>query len=432
MNRVGRAEAAQAGTQARADVDALVERVRERILLRPRDTSANEPLGQGVTPAVVVAALRAEGVVLADDDMAALAGRIRQEFDGYGRLTPLLARPDVTDVLVNGVHGTWIDTAHGLERVEGLGFRQDAQVRALAQRLADSVGRRLDDASPWVDAHLADGTRLHALIPPVSLDGTVLSLRIPARRGFDLPALQLAGAIDEHAAAWLRSVIDARLTFLITGGTGSGKTTVLGALLGAVAPSQRIVIVEDSTELNPVHPHVVRLQARPPNAEGAGAVLLRDLVRQALRMRPDRIVVGEVRGAEIVDLLTAFNTGHEGCGGTVHANEPGDVPARLSALALTAGVPQAAVHALMLAGLEAIVHVRRERQADGAVLRVIDGIHVVVRDELGMAQVVPAVSFTRDCGLGAATVGQPAAGLEVLIRLLRLRGCEPPLLDRVA
>ena len=212
-------------------------------------------------------------------------------------------------------------------------FADDAEVRRLAQRLAAVVGRRLDDSSPFVDARLADGTRVHAVLASVATPGTCLSLRVPAARTFSLADCVAGGSVSPAAAEVLRRVVEHRLAFLISGGTGSGKTTLLAALLGLVGPQQRIVIVEDSRELNPAHPHVVRLEGRPVNAEQRGAITLTDLVRQALRMRPDRLVVGEVRGAEIADLLTAMNTGHEGGCGTVHANSAADVPARLEALA---------------------------------------------------------------------------------------------------
>ncbi|CAM5674721.1 hypothetical protein SALBM311S_00132 [Streptomyces alboniger] len=206
-------------------------------------------------------------------------------------------------------------------------FTDAAAVRRLAQRLAAVAGRRLDDARPWVDARLPDGTRLHAVLPPVAVGCACLSLRVVRPRAFTLDELVAAGTVPPGGDRVLRALIDARLSFLISGGTGSGKTTLLSALLGLVGPDERIVLAEDSAELRPEHPHVVRLESRPANQEGAGLVTLQDLVRQALRMRPDRLVVGEVRGPEVVHLLAALNTGHEGGCGTVHANAAADVPA---------------------------------------------------------------------------------------------------------
>ena len=205
-------------------------------------------------------------------------------------------------LLVNGPDEVWIDRGDGLELAD-VRFDGSASVLRLAQRLATMAGRRLDEAAPFVDARLADGTRLHAVIPPIAASCSLISLRIPSHRGFRLDDVVAAGTIDEHGAEWLRAIVSARLAFLVSGGTGSGKTTLLSTLLEVVDPVHRILIVEDSAELRPLHPHVVRLEARPANLEGVGVVTLRDLVRQALRMRPDRVVVGEVRGAEVVDLL---------------------------------------------------------------------------------------------------------------------------------
>lgn len=198
------------------------------------------------------------------------------------------------------------------------------------------------------------------MIPPIAPRGTCISIRVPRRRGFSLDDLVRRGSIPAAGAEWLRRIVAARLAFLVSGGTGAGKTTVLSTLLSLVAPADRLLVVEDSSELEPRHPHVVRLESRPPNVEGVGAVTLRELVRQALRMRPDRLVVGEVRGAEVVDLLAALNTGHEGGCGTLHANSAVDVPARLEALALAAGLPREALHAQVAAGLDAVVHVGRD------------------------------------------------------------------------
>ncbi|BBJ42666.1 hypothetical protein SSPO_053840 [Streptomyces antimycoticus] len=207
-----------------------------------------------------------------------------------------------------------MDRGSGLERTT-VTFVDTAAVRRLAQRLAAVAGRRLDDARPWVDARLPDGTRLHAVLPPVAVGSTCLSLRVVRPRAFSLAELEAAGTVPPGGAHLLRAMLDARLSYLISGGTGSGKTTLLSTLLGLVGPQERIVLAEDSAELRPDHPHVVRLETRPANQEGRGQVTLRDLVRQALRMRPDRLVVGEVRGAEVTDLLGALNTGHEGgCG----------------------------------------------------------------------------------------------------------------------
>jgi pilus assembly protein CpaF len=252
----------------------------------------------------------------------------------------------------------WVDRGAGLQRAE-VCFDSPDDVRRLAQRLAAACGRRLDDGQPYADARLSDGTRLHAVLPPVATDGPYVSLRTFRQRPFTLDDLVAHGTVAPEIAPVLAAMVEARLAYLVTGGTGSGKTTLLGTMLGLVPPGERIVVVEDAAELRPEHPHVVALQTRTANVEGAGAVGLTDLVRQALRMRPDRLVIGECRGAEIVDLLGALNTGHEGGAGTLHANTPADVPARLEALGLLGGLPRAALHAQAVAALQVIVQVRR-------------------------------------------------------------------------
>jgi pilus assembly protein CpaF len=354
----------------------LLDRVRARLVAHQA-----EP-----TPARVAAALRAEGLVLGDDDVLELVGSLRQDLVGAGPLEPLLRDRAVTDVLVNGQRDVWIDRGDGLERT-GVEFGSESEIRRLAQRLAAQAGRRLDESSPFVDARLPDGVRVHCVLPPIATTGTIISLRVPRRIAFTLDDLVSAGSFDADGAEWLRAIVGARLAFLISGGTGSGKTTILSTLLGLVPFNERIVIVEDSSELDPPHPHAVLLQARTSNVEGAGVVTLRDLVRQSLRMRPDRVVVGEVRGAEVVDLLAAMNTGHEGGCATLHANSAGDVPARLEALGLMAGLDRRAVHALVAAGIDAVVHLERDRHG----VRRLGGIHVLRRNDEGIVVSVPVL-----------------------------------------
>jgi pilus assembly protein CpaF len=375
----------------------ILDRIRRRLA-----ADAAEP-----SPQSVADALRAEHQVAGSSTVLTLVDQLRSETRGAGVLDPLLALPGVTDVLVNGADDVHVDRGRGLERVSVRLDGEDA-VRRLAQRLAAQAGRRLDDASPWVDARLHDGTRLHAVLAPLARPGTLISLRVPARRSFSLADLHAAGSIDADALALLREVVAARAAFLVTGGTGSGKTTLLSALLCEVAPDERIVIVEDATELRPDHPHVVGLEARPANAEGAGQVTVRELVRQALRMRPDRLVVGEVRGAEVVDLLAALNTGHEGGCGTVHANSTADVPARFEALGVAAGLPRAAVHSQLAAGIDVVIHMARA--PDGR--RGVGQLAVVQRDRDGVVSCVPAVTFERGGGV-------PGPGRDRLRRVLR-------------
>jgi pilus assembly protein CpaF len=328
---------------------ALLDRVRARLALEP-----------GVpTQAGVAALVREEtGGLLGDDDVLRAVRDAVDELAGAGPLESLLRAPGVTDVLVNGPEQVWVDQGAGLE-LTTVRFPDDDAVRRLAVRLAAAAGRRLDDAAPWVDVGLPDGTRLHAVLPPVSGTGTCLSLRVLRRCAHSLGELASMGALPGASGDLLRSLVRRRLAFLVTGGTGSGKTTLLSALLGAVDPGERLLLCEDAAELTPAHPHVVRLLTRPPNVEGVGQVSLRDLVRQALRMRPDRLVVGEVRGAEVTDLLAALNTGHDGGCGTLHANRPAEVPARLEALGVAAGLDRAAVHSQTAAALAVVVHLRR-------------------------------------------------------------------------
>ena len=375
----------------------LVERIRSRLV-----RSGDPP-----TAAHVAALLRAEGTVVGDRVLLEVVGAVRSELAGAGPLEPLLADPEVTDVLVNGPAEVWVDRGGGLER-STVTFADAAAVTRLAQRLAAAGGRRLDAAKPAVDARLPDGVRLHAVLPPISPAGTVISLRIARSRAFTLEELQGRGSLTPDVAGVLREMVGRRLAFLVTGGTGSGKTTLLSSLLGEVPADERIVLVEDSGELRPRHPHVVRLEARPANVEGRGEVDLRELVRQALRMRPDRLVVGEVRGGEVVDLLAALNTGHDGGCGTVHANEPGALPARLEALALAAGLGREALHSQLVAAVQAVVHVVRDR--DGA--RRVAVVSVLVRDASGLARVVPALTADRTGSV------REAAGAEKLGVLL--------------
>ncbi|SUE31187.1 type iv secretion system atpase subunit [Nocardia farcinica] len=341
----------------------LLERVRQRLA-----GQSGEP-----DPAQLAAAIRAEaGGVLGDTDLLRALRLLQTELTGAGLLEPLLHDPRVADVLVTAPDAVWVDRGRGLEKTT-ITFPDEAAVRRLAQRLALSAGRRLDDAQPWVDGKLAGpgstlgesfGVRLHAVLAPIAHDGTCLSLRVlrPATQGLD--ALAASGAVPASAKALLEKIVRARLAFLVVGGTGAGKTTLLSGLLAIVDPAERIVCVEDAAELAPPHPHVVRLVARTANVEGVGEVTVRDLVRQALRMRPDRIVVGEVRGAEVVDLLTALNTGHDGGAGTVHANSPREVPARLEALAALGGMTRAALHSQLAAAVQVVLHV--QRGADGS------------------------------------------------------------------
>jgi pilus assembly protein CpaF len=322
---------------------ALVDRVRRDLV----------GLDQEPTVGDVVNALADLGLPVAGPTLLARAERIWAEIAGLGPLQPFAVDGDVTDILVVG-ETAWVDRGQGLQLTDVRLTEQAA--RALAVRLAAAGGRRLDDAMPIVDARLPDGIRLHAVLPPISSDGVLINLRIPHFAALTMADLVANGTVPPHIRPILMALIARRANLLISGATGSGKTTLLAALLGLVEPDERIVCIEEATELAPDHPHVVHLQARRPNVEGVGAVNLAELVVAALRMRPDRIVVGECRGGEVREMLTALNTGHSGGAATVHANSAADVLARLEALGALAEMSHAAVRHHAAAAINAIVH----------------------------------------------------------------------------
>jgi pilus assembly protein CpaF len=277
-------------------------------------------------------------------------------------LIALLTDPEVTDVLVNGPEAVWVDGVGGLRRM-AVHLGDAAAVRSLAVRLAAQGGRRLDDSAPMVDVHLPGGVRMHAVVPPVAPGGPLISFRVFRSQALTLADLIRHGAVSPVAAEVLGSLVTARVNLMVSGATGAGKTTLLAALVSLVSPAERIVVIEEAQELVTSHPHCVRLEARNANAEGSGLVGLTDLVRESLRMRPDRIVLGECRGPEVREVLTALNTGHSGSAATIHANSCHDVPARLVALGSLAGLDSRAVAVQAAAALGAVVHL--QRGADG-------------------------------------------------------------------
>ncbi len=376
---------------------------------RVRHRLVNE--GGPPTPARLAELLREEGAFLAPGEALDVLRRLQDEVLGAGPLAPLLRDPTVTDVLVTAPDEVWVDRGSGVERVP-LRFDDDAAVVGLVRRLLAPTGRRIDPAAPWVDARLPDGTRLHAVLAPVATRGTCVSLRTLRRQRMSLADLIRLGTLDESLASWLAAMMQARLALVVSGGTGTGKTTLLSCLLRLAGPAERIVLVEDAAELRPERSHVVALEARPANVDGAGEITLRDLVRQAMRMRPDRLVVGEVRGVEVVDMLAALNTGHDGGLTTVHANAAAGVPARLEALA---GLPREALHAQLAAGLDACVHLVR----DPAGVRRVHEVAAFVRQPGGLV----AAGTALDCGSGTTRRG-PAYG--VLAGLLAARGVPAP------
>lgn len=277
-----------------------------------------------------------------------------------GPLAPYLAAADVTDIVVNGAAGLWTDRGDGLQRDDGWSIREH-ELRALATRLIALGNRHIDEATPCVDVRLPGGIRVHAVLPPVSTTGTLLSIRVPRSGRLDLAALEKTGMLGgDDRVRMLRHAVAERTNILLTGAAGSGKTTLLAALLGAADHRDRIVAIEDVAELRIDHPHVVSLESRQANLEGAGRIGLEQLLREALRMRPDRLVLGECRGAEIRELLAALNTGHDGGAGTLHANSLGDVPSRLEALGALAGMTAEAIGRQAVSAIGLVLHLERE------------------------------------------------------------------------
>ena len=292
----------------------------------------------------------------ADPVEPALASRARSA--DFGPLAPLIADRRVTDVFVNGPGDAWVDRGAGLERLPGLAL-SEAQLRDLAVRLVAAGGRHIDEANPCVDTRLHDGVRVHAVLPPISPAGTLLSIRLPHSSPLSLVDLELAGFFETVPTAVVRALVVRRANVLITGAGGSGKTTLLSAMLGEADPTERIVAIEDVAELQVSHPHFIALEARQANLEGAGGLGLARLLREALRMRPDRLMLGECRGEEIRELLAALNTGHDGGAGTLHANSLEDVPARLEALGALAGLSPSATARQAVSAIGAVVHLER-------------------------------------------------------------------------
>ena len=274
----------------------------------------------------------------------------------------MINNPNITDILVNGHKEVWIDQGQGLEKTK-LTFLNEESVRSLAQKLALSTGRRLDQSQPYVDAQLTKTIRLHAILSPIANPGTVISLRIHRPQILSLDELVINKTITTSQKDFLNQIIEKQKSFVICGGTGSGKTTLLNSLLSEVNRNQRILIIEDSRELNPQHPHVLSLEGRPANIEGMGLITMKDLIKQSLRMRADRLIIGEVRGAEVIDWLGALNTGHTGSAGTIHANSIHEVIIRFESLGLMAGLSKEAIHSQLRTALDYVIHI--ERDSDG-------------------------------------------------------------------
>ncbi|WP_449490174.1 TadA family conjugal transfer-associated ATPase [Actinomyces sp. Marseille-QA0893] len=297
-------------------------------------------------------------------DVGSALEELDARLNGLGEiLAPLLRLPGITDILVNSTR-VWVDCGQGVEPIDD-GFSSEEEVRALAITMAAICGKRLDDAVPIVDGILPMGVRVHAVIPPLSGEGTIISLRIPARGGLTLEQMRKGASIDDTTQQILSRMLEVRCNVLISGATGSGKTTLLSALLSSISVNERLICIEEISELHPAHPHVVHLQARQANTQGRGEVSLSELVRAAMRMRPDRIILGECRGGEVRDIMSALNTGHRGSFATIHANTPAEVPARLSALGALAGMSAEATHVQARAAFDLVVHMERSMGSYG-------------------------------------------------------------------
>jgi pilus assembly protein CpaF len=281
---------------------------------------------------------------------------------GYGPIEPFLRDPAVTEIMVNGPGGVFIERDGKLEHTD-IFFMDDAALRRTIEKIVGRVGRRIDESQPYVDARLADGSRVNAVIPPVSIDGPALTIRKFSRDPYQSHDLVSMGTFSSNLAAFLEACVSGRINILVSGGTGAGKTTTLNVLSSFIPPTERIITIEDAAELRVDQPNIVRLEYRPPNIEGRGEVTIRDLVRNALRMRPDRIVVGEVRGGEALDMLQAMNTGHDGSISTIHANAPRDALARLETMVLMAGIelPVRAIREQIASGIHLVMHQARLR-----------------------------------------------------------------------
>ncbi|MDX6727552.1 MAG: pilus assembly protein CpaF [Baekduia sp.] len=364
-------------------LDDLADRLRDGLLAEAGD---GPPPDAGAPSASLEDRIRAlvdrDAGLLDAATRAELAGRIARRSFGLGPLEPLLADPDVDEIMVNGAGGVWIERSGRLEATT-VAFADEAELRHAIERILAPLGRRVDEAEPLCDARLPDGSRVNVVLPPLAVDGPLLTIRRFRARPLDAEALVRSGTWSAPLRDFLARAVRARLNVLVSGGTGSGKTTTLGALSSFVAPGERIATIEDTAELRLQQPHVVRLEARPPNVEGRGEITIRRLLRNALRMRPDRIVVGEIRGGEALDMLAAMTTGHDGSLSTVHAGSPAEALRRVETLALMADVdlPHAAIREQVADALDLIVH--QTRLPDGR--RQVVAVSEVVRVAAGPA-----------------------------------------------
>ena len=351
-------------------LERLAVSLRERLVAEAGD-------GESDVPARIREVVEREAGLLDAAQREALVARVAERSFGLGPLEPLLRDSAVDEIMVNGPRAVFVERAGHVEPAD-VAFGSAEELGHVIERILAPLGRRVDEASPLADARLPDGSRVNVIIPPLSLDGPILTVRRFRRRGFTAAELVEQGTLTEALRAFLAGAVGGRVTLLISGGTGSGKTTTLNALSAFIPADERIVTIEDAAELRLQQPHVVRLEARPPNLEGRGEVTIRALVRNALRMRPDRIVVGEVRGAEALDMLSAMTTGHDGSLSTIHAGSPEEALRRLETLALMAdvGLPLAAVREQVAGAVDLVVHQARGRDGERRVVEVAEVVRV--------------------------------------------------------
>jgi pilus assembly protein CpaF len=335
---------------------------------------------------IVIEIVSIKNVVMSVAEQETLLEDICNDVLGYGPLEPLLARDDIADIMVNGAGTTYIEVAGKIQRTN-IRFRDNAQLMNICQRIVSQVGRRVDESSPICDARLADGSRVNVIAPPLAIDGPALTIRKFKKDKLKIQDLVNFGSISEPGAELLRIIGACRCNTLISGGTGSGKTTLLNTLTAFIAPGERVITCEDAAELQLQQPHVVRLETRPPNLEGQGRVSMTDLVKNCLRMRPDRIIVGEVRGPEAFDLLQAMNTGHDGSMGTLHANTPREGLSRLESMITMGGftLPQRTVREMIVGSIDIVIQASRLRDGTRKIVSItevmgLEGDVIVTQD----------------------------------------------------
>ncbi|HEY3110858.1 MAG TPA: CpaF family protein [Chloroflexota bacterium] len=362
-----RAPTVQLRDPAREISQDLKARVQNRLIseLDPKMDLANTIQVRRVIEELFTAILESEAVVLVRSERQRLFEQVVAEILGYGPLEPLLQDPTITEVMVNGPKSVYIERAGKIEHTDVV-FQDDEHVMRIIDRIIAPLGRRCDESQPMADARLPDGSRVNAIIPPIALTGPVLTIRKFSKKPLTTEDLIRFGTVTPEAVEFLRACVNARLNCVVSGGTGSGKTTLLNVLSGFIPDDERIVTIEDAAELQLRQDHVVTLESRPANIEGRGQIAIRDLVRNALRMRPDRIVVGECRSGEALDMLQAMNTGHDGSLTTAHSNGPRDTLARLETMVLMAGMdlPLRAIREQVASAVDLIVH--QERMRDGS------------------------------------------------------------------